>query len=361
MISLRFPYWPHEKKTLLTKLLAWTDAWDVVGQATFGKPIGYLEHGCDFDGTLKVSEKAMHYLVTIGMQHKLDNLLDKNPIFRIGPPSFGTITAVAMGHLMSRYAGTDGHDPAQPDFLDRYIEAKKLHPDDVDDNRILSYLLVNLAAGADTTAVALKSVLYLGLKHPRVWKRLQADILAAPFASEGTLHLPAPYAQTRAIPYLEAVIREALRLYPGNCFPQERYVPAGGLRLPDGSLVAEGTAVGFNAYVLHRNKAVWGEDAEEFRPERFLRGEEESEEEFKARMTHLNNCDLSFGEGSRKCIGMNLGMMEVYKTVATLIARFEFELADPEAEWTIHNRLFPAQSGVIMRIRRRPGMRLVDE
>ncbi|MBE3043354.1 cytochrome P450 [Candidatus Bathyarchaeota archaeon] len=340
-----------------------TVAWDVVGQATFGKPLGYLEHGCDFDGTLDISRQAMNYLVTVGMQHKLDSLLDKNPVYRIGPPSLANITAVAMTHLANRYTGADNHDPSNPDFLDRYLEAKKAHPEEVDDPRILGYLLVNLAAGADTTACSLKSFFYLTLKHPAVWARLEADILAAPFASGETMDLPAPYSQTRAIPYLEAVVRECLRLYPGNCFPQERYVPAGGLTLPDGSFVPEGTAVGFNAYVLHRNKQVWGEDAEEFRPERWLRDAAggESEEAFKTRMTHMNNSDLSFGAGVRKCIGMNLGMMEVYKAVTTLIASFEFQLADQEAEWTIHNNLFPTQSGVIMQMRRRAGVELRDE
>lgn len=72
----------------------------------------------------------------------------------------------------------------------------------------------------------------------------------------------------------------------------------------------------------------------------------------------MNNNDLSFGAGSRKCIGMNLGMMEVYKTVATLIAMFKFELAYPEKEWTIHNSMFPRQSGVMMRMQKREGMAL---
>lgn len=172
------------------------------------------------------------------------------------------------------------------------------------------------------------------------------------------MQLPAPYAQARSISYLEAVIREALRLYPGTCFPQERYVPAGGVSLPDGSRLPAGVAVGLNAYVLHRNKDVWGEDAEDFRPERWLRDEEagEAEEGFRVRLGHVNANDLSFGAGSRKCIGMNLGLMEVYKTVATLVAVFEIELADPEREWTIHNRMFPVQSGLIFRIAKSKGI-----
>lgn len=223
-------------------------------------------------------------------------------------------------------------------------------------------MTVNLAAGADTSAAALRAIFYLTLKQPRVWAKLKEAVLAAPFAQPETLHLPAPYAQARAIPYLEAVIREALRLIPGEMFPQERIVPAGpgGLTLPDGQVVPQGTAVGFTSYVMHRNKAVWGADADEFRPERFLREDGESEEAFAERMRAYNDCDLSFGAGSRKCIGMNLGLMEVYKAVATLVAMFDFELTFT-GEWNLRAHLFPRATGITCRIRKRQGMELRSE
>lgn len=221
-------------------------------------------------------------------------------------------------------------------------------------------MLVNLAAGADTSAAALRTIFYLSLKHPAVWKKLSEAVLAAPFAQPGNVQLPAPYTQTRAIPYLEVVIREALRLYPGNLFPQERIVPAGGLKLPDGRFVPEGTAVGFNAYAMHRNKAIWGPDAEEFRPERFLRSSGESEAAFNERMRLYNDSDLTFGAGSRRCIGMNLALMEVYKSTATLIAMFDFELATQD-EWTVKAELFPRATGIICKIRQRAGMFLRED
>lgn len=292
----------------------------------------------------------MDYLVTIGMYPKLDKYLDKNPYIRIGPPAFGSITNLGLGHLMARMKGDDKHDPAKPDFLDRYLEAQQTHPEVVDVYRILSYMLVNLAAGSDTTAVSLRSIFWLSLRHPHVYARLEAEVLAAAFSK-----MPAPYAETRRLPYLEAVTRECLRYLPGNCFAQERYVPAGGLTLPDGSHVPQGTAIGFNAYVLHRNKEVWGPDAEDFVPERWLPAEGESNDAFEARLQAMNNADLSFSAGSRKCIGMNLGKMEVSKSVATLIKLFAFELADPSKDWTIHNSIFPRQSGVLLKMKRRDG------
>lgn len=367
-------------------------AWDAVSKTTMSKRIGYLDHGNDFDGTLATAVKASKYLTTIGMYPVLDKFLEKNPVYRIGPPSYTTIAMLAVKLLTDRLTGKDGHDSeAQPDFMDHYIEAQKQYPDIVDDTMVISCkssipnykekttmrgcldefqaneltpiltdILVNLAAGADTSAAALRTIFYLCLRDRAVWTKLSEAVLAAPFAQPGSVQLPAPYSQTRGVPYLEAVIREALRLYPGNLFPQERVVPAGGLKLPDGRFVPEGTALGFNAYVMHRNKAIWGPDAEEFRPERFIRSEDESEPAFNERMRLYNESDLSFGAGSRKCIGMNLAMMEVYKSVATLVAMFDFELATQD-EWTVKAELFPRATGIVCRIRQRAGMVLRED
>lgn len=335
--------------------------WDAVAKTTWSKRLGFLDRGADLDGTLHASAQAARYLVTVGMYPALDRLLDKNPLVRVGPPTYTHVAHHAVQLLTDRLTGADGHNKTTVDFLDCYVQAQQAHPDVVDHPMIVSYMLVNIAAGADTTAAALRSIFYLLLRHPPVWATLRAAVLAAPFAQAGEKgRLPAPYAQARAIPYLEAVIREALRLVPGNLFPQERYVPAGGLILPDGQFVPEGTAVGFSAYTMHRNKAIWGEDAESFRPERWLPGDDEPEDAYKQRMRLYNDCDLSFGAGSRKCIGMNLALLEVYKTVATLVAMFEFELATEE-EWTLKAELFPRATGITCRIRRREGVGLRDD
>ncbi|KAL7907872.1 cytochrome P450 [Trichoderma velutinum] len=323
---------------------------DAVAKTTWSEAVGYLEKGHDFDGTLNVSDRAYDYLVTVGMNPVFDKFLDKNPIMRIGPPSFGTVTGICLGHLMARMKGEDGHDQSKPDFLDRYLEAQQQNPEVVDIYRILSYMLVNVAAGADTTAASLRSIFYLSLKHPAVFRRLRDEIVNAKFSQ-----LPVPYAESRQLPYLEAVSRECFRYMPGNCFAQERYVPSGGVALPDGSVVPAGTALGFNAYVIHRNKEVWGDDAEEFRPERWLQADNETDEEYKNRLQQLNNVDLSFGAGSRKCIGMNLGKMEVSKTVATLITLFDFELEDPKKEWKVHNSLIPRASEIMIKMKKREG------
>ncbi|CAG1960374.1 unnamed protein product [Fusarium graminearum] len=329
-------------------------AWDVVGAITFSQPIGYLKKGCDFDGTLKNADKAMDYFTVVGTMPFLDRIFDKNPVFHMGPPGFNTSTEISVKHLIDRYQGNDkeNHDPAHPDFLDKFIEIKNSKPDEADDAQIISWLMVNMIAGADTTAITIRSVLYFSLKHPRVWKRLTEEILRAGFQQ-----VPA-YKDVKALPYTDAVCREALRMLPGVVMTMERFVPKEGFVLPNGDFLPGGTIVGMNPYIVARNKSVYGDDADDFRPERWMRSEDETEEQYQIRLLAMNQADLSFGGGSRICIGKYIGLFQTYKVIAILLTRFEIELADPNKEWKVTNSWFPRQEGLEARIRKRTGSRL---
>ncbi|KAH6888430.1 cytochrome P450 [Thelonectria olida] len=325
--------------------------WDVVGAVTFSQPIGYLEKGYDFDGTLQNADKALDYFTVVGTMPFLDRVFDKNPVFRMGPPGFNTITGISIKHLVDRYQGNDKdyHNPDTPDFLDKFIEAKNANPDTVPDEQIVSWLMVNMIAGADTTAITIRSALYFSLKNSTAWQRLTEEILAAGFRGR----TPPSYKEVKALPYVDAVVREALRMLPGVAMTMERYVPQGGFSLPNGDYLPEGTIVGMSPYILARNKSVFGEDADSFRPERWLQEEGESQDDFQKRLLLMNQTDLSFGGGSRICIGKHMGLYQTYKVLATLITLYEMELADPKKEWKVVNSWFPRQEGLEVKMRRR--------
>ncbi|CAG7559457.1 unnamed protein product [Fusarium equiseti] len=277
-------------------------------------------------------------------------LFYKNPICHIGPPGFNTITGISVKHLVDRYQGNDKdyHDPEQPDFLDKFIEVKNANPEEADDAQIISWLMVNMIAGADTTAITIRSALYFGLKHPECWQRLTDEILAADFGDE----VPA-YKHVKGLPYTDALIREALRMLPGVSMTMERYVPKEGFTLPNGDFIPGGTILGMNPYILARNKSVYGEDAAVFRPERWLQSDGEDKQEYEKRLLMMNEADLSFGGGSRICIGKNMGLFQTYKVLARLITLYEIELADPRKEWKVINSWFPRQEGLRVRLRKR--------
>ncbi|KAF9778790.1 hypothetical protein IL306_003266 [Fusarium sp. DS 682] len=307
-------------------------SWDTNGAASFSQRFGYMDKG----------------FAAVGQMPFLDFLLDKNPIMRIGPPNLANVTRISLEHLVSRLQGKDENfDPKVPDFLQHFIESKNTNPDLVNDGIIMGYLLVNLLAGADTTAITIRAFFWYTLHNPSVYLKLEKEILAA------GLDNVASFSSARALPYLEACVREAMRMHPGVCMLLERYVPESGLKLPDGSFVPPGTAVGINPYVAGRNKGVYGTDADSYRPERWLQNEGETEEEYSQRMRLYNAADLTFGGGSRVCIGRHLAQLELYKIVATLINKYEISLMDPDAPWVVTGSWFPRQRGLNCYLKKR--------
>ncbi|KAI1458694.1 cytochrome P450 [Annulohypoxylon moriforme] len=321
-------------------------AWDILGNLTFSQPFGYMEKGYDFDKSIGVADRSLDYFAAIGQMPFLDNFFDKNPIIRLGPPNLGNITLIAAGHLMKRLQTKDFECVDALDYLQHFIDNKKADPS-VTETDIIVNLLTTLIAGADTTAITIRAIFYYALRNPSVYRRLEEEILAAKLGE------PAPYASARTIPYLEATVREGMRMHPGVCMLLERYVPNSGLTLPNGNYIPSGTAVGVNPYVLGRNYDVWGPDADEFRPERWLRNDGESEDAYHARLKLYNAADLTFGGGSHMCLGRYIAQVEVYKVVATLVNHFEIRLADPGSEWKVVGSWFPRQKGLKCYVKKR--------
>ncbi|KAK3988045.1 putative cytochrome P450 pisatin demethylase-like protein, partial [Cladorrhinum sp. PSN332] len=324
-------------------------AWDFLGLTTFSTKFGYMEAGRDFDGTLAIADKSIDYTGLCGQVPWADHWLDKNPVVHLGPPNLSTVTGIAVENMTARLQGKDKNfNPDRPDFLQYFIDSKSTHPEIVDEGTIVGYLLLNLIAGADTTAITMRALFYHCLKNPRVWNKLQAEVRVsfAPFE-------PVSHAKARALPYLEGVVREALRFHPAVSMIMERIVPEAGLTLPDGSVVPGGQMVGMNPYVVGRNKGIFGKDADEFNPDRWLRFDGEAEEAYKERMQTWNQALIGFGGGSRICLGRNLSQMELWKVVPTLVATFDIELVDRnEVMWT-SSRWFYRNKGLFCTLKPR--------
>jgi cytochrome P450 len=204
-----------------------------------------------------------------------------------------------------------------------------------------------MMAGADTTAITLRAVIYYCLKQPKIIRKLQQELDAA------RLTLPISYKSAQSLPYLNAVIREACRMHPGVGLPLERIVPDEGLKLPDGRFIPAGTIVGMNAWVVHGDQNVFGPDADCFRPERWLQEEGETDAEYEARKKAMKDADLTFGAGNRICLGKNISLLEIYKVVATLFLLYDITLVDPKKDWEVQNSWFVRQSGIDVNLKRR--------
>ena len=278
----------------------------------------------------------------------LDLFLDKNPIYRLGPPFFGPQVAFCLARLAARRSGADGHDKTTtPDFLDGFLDVRAANPDTVSEDTLLSYMMINVSAGSDTVATELRSIIYHLCKTPTALRRLQAELDAA------KAQVPLSWTVAQGLPFLDACCKEGVRLMPGISLPLERVVGPEGLTLPAGGpFLPTGTVVGINPWVVNRDP-IFGADRGTFRPERWLRAEDVSLAEHEARVSRMRASDLTFGAGKRMCAGRSLALVECYKIVGSLIRAFDMEWARPQEEWRTTNSWFMRQSGMDIRLKRR--------
>jgi cytochrome P450 len=213
------------------------------------------------------------------------------------------------------------------DFLDRFIDAAHTGPNqEFEFAKALGWTLTNVMAGGDTTTIALKAIVYYLLKNPDKKNRLIQDL------EEANLTVPVPWTESQQIPYLDAVIKESLRLHPPIGLGLER--TAGGFVMPDGYTVPQGTNVGMNAWVVNR-QPIFGENVDDFIPERWLKGPDETVSQHKNRVNDMKRADLVFGSGARACTGRSVSYLEIYKIVPSFLLTFDFNTLRATDEWTL--------------------------
>ncbi|XP_020208764.1 cytochrome P450 704C1 [Cajanus cajan] len=204
------------------------------------------------------------------------------------------------------------------DILSRFIELKETDPKYLRDIS-LSFIL----AGKDTTAITLSWFLYQLCKHPRVQEKIAQEIREATNVAAGStideLAASVTEENMEKMQYLHAALNETLRLHPAVpvegkfCFADDTW--------PDGFSVRKGDLISFQPYVMGRMKFLWGDDAEKFRPERWLDENGILKKESPYKFT-------AFQGGPRICLGKEFAyrQMKIYSTV--LLGSHSFKLAD---------------------------------
>lgn len=125
-----------------------------------------------------------------------------------------------------------------------------------------------MTAGSDSVGTVMRTCLYHLLANPRTLESLRSELQGA------DLTLPFPrLSEIRDLSYLDACVQEASRLHPPFALPFERVTPKEGVEVL-GVPLPGGTVVGGSPYVVNRHKEWFGDDAEVWRPERWLVDEE---------------------------------------------------------------------------------------
>ncbi len=171
--------------------------------------------------------------------------------------------------------------------------------------------VTNFGAGHETMCSALTAAMAMIGSHPEVQRRAADEIRGSPNA----------YSLDNAVRlrYTQASIKEAQRLHPVLGMSPSRKVPAGGFFL-HGRVFPAGTTVGCHPTALHRNPDIFGANADEYNPDRWLLGDDP------ATVRIMDKINLTWGGGSRSCPGRHLAELVLNKVVPALLGEFDVEI-----------------------------------
>ncbi|KAH9941852.1 cytochrome P450 [Epithele typhae] len=217
--------------------------------------------------------------------------------------------------------------------------------DRLPEEEVIAQISTFIFAAMDTTSNALALTLQELGDHPEAQDRVRAEILAALDGRETLEH-----DELVALPFLDAVCRETLRLHAPvtQVFRETRQDVVLPLSQPirgvDGALVREiavprDTTVAIGILSANRNKAVWGEDAEAWRPERWLQPLPATVQDAKVPGIYSNL--MTFLGGGRACIGFKFSQLEMKCVLCLLLAKFTFAWSDKPVTWNLSNVRFP--------------------
>ncbi|KAG9078296.1 cytochrome P450-dit2, partial [Ceratobasidium sp. 370] len=193
---------------------------------------------------------------------------------------------------------------------------------------------------------ALARVLHLLAQNPVIQNRLRAELCSFPATVD--------YDELHSLSYLDAVCREVLRLYPPGVIlerqPNKDWVIP--LRYPikakDGSELREikvkkGTHIYLGLREANRCKETWGQDADVFRPERWLETLPGSVAD--AKTPGVYSSMMTFSAGPRACIGFKFSLLELKIVLSSLIRSFEFSPSTTPVEWRMTGAMAPYEVG----------------
>jgi cytochrome P450 len=265
---------------------------DIIGTTALGGSLGAVENGkCDLlDRFYKfVSLQTFSFLPVIG---------------KFFPPPPDKATEAFILDVIKRRRQSDSK---HHDILQILLDAQDDENHEFSDKQVMMEVFGLLLAGSETTSNTLSFLLNLLLRNPD-----KLDILIQELnnafsnpASEPTL------SELKALPYLNAVINETLRMRPvigASFMPRDvtEDVVIGK------NVVPAGTTVWVSLWALHYDKRYWGDDADAFKPERFLTND------------WPHDAFYPFSQASRICLGKNFAIMEMRLVLSTLLRRYIF-------------------------------------
>lgn len=308
---------------------------DILMDMVFSSPPGFVKEGKDVKGLMAANHTFVAMAQVIGIFPILYKIMQLPFISQFGPKptdseGAGLLFGIAERSVQARLnasaqlASEHGKTGSPPkDMLQTMSSYRDSDGLPIPQDSLKNEAIVAMASGADTTSCILTAAILHISTNPIVHSRLLAEISTADAA--GKLSRPAKYSEIKQFPYLQAVIQELVRIHPPMASPFWRTAPTAGIVL-EGHFVPQGAHIGINEWVISRNKLLYGEDVDLFRPERWLECDAETKR-LRERM------DVFFGYGDYMCLGRNFAMLQLHKVIVEVYRHFEIVVARPDRPW----------------------------
>ncbi|KAI1275908.1 cytochrome P450 [Xylaria sp. FL0933] len=316
---------PRGDKTAHVDCLKWFNyvAFDTIGDLAFGAPFGMLKAGADiaevrtsldappiYAPAVEILNRRGEVSATLGCLPSIKPYAKwlPDPFFSQGLAAVEKLAGIAIARVKERLDNPP--DINRKDLLARLQEGRDEKGEPLGFEELTAEALTQLIAGSDTTSNSSCALLYYVAKTPGVIKKLQEELDAA--VPDSNTNVP-DYESIRNLPYLEAVINETLRIHSTSGIGLPRQIPEGspGLHL-HGYYFPAGTVLSVPTYTIHHSKEIWGQDADEFRPERWEKA-----------TPRQRNAFIPFSHGPRSCVGRNVAEMEMKMIAATWLRRYD--------------------------------------
>ncbi|KAG8408382.1 hypothetical protein J3459_017854 [Metarhizium acridum] len=307
---------------------------DLVGDLAFGKSFGCLEAGMASPFVESIKTGSQELMVNQMLRYY--RVMFLRPLFALlGPSNMAGSRAANMRRAAETVRARLARGPTadRKDVWHHVLSHIAEHEGGIHDTKTTmseAEMYANAfsisIAGSEGTATALSGATFLLLRHPDAYRRA-VDEIRSTFATEADITASN---MAGKLAFLDAVLNEAMRLYPPVPITLPRRVPANG-EVIDGCFVPAGYTVGVNHLACYRSDSNF-EDAGKFRPERWLdESGNDAGESFKP-----------FSHGPRACLGKNLAWAELRLILGRMLWRFDMELVETSANlsWLDNQRIW---------------------
>ncbi|KAK3936257.1 cytochrome P450 [Diplogelasinospora grovesii] len=288
---------------------------DTIAQYSWGRSSGFLDDPAfknDIRAALDEISELVHVARFFPILTRLSRALPRGLLRRLRPAATAVLDMqdmVTQSSTGEKAAGTRG-------TVFDALRDERVPPQERSADRLEQEGLILVVAGTETTARTLTVASYHLFTNRPLLLRLRDEIRTV----MPTPDTEASWSRLEQLPYLNAVVNEAIRLSFGPIFRSTRVAPTEPLTYKN-LVIPPGTPVSMSTYFVHMDPEIFPDPAS-FKPERWI----------ESRGQHLTKFITAFSRGSRNCLGMNLAYAELYLTLAAMIRRFDIELVETGPE-----------------------------